>query len=78
MSLRRKWKRVVLCLDYICLNIYLLGNWGTEITDILLPKKLNMVKGAEFQGAKSEICGLTSGYNRHFELHPLPTPRKCV
>lgn len=41
MSLRRKWKRVILCLDYICLNIYLLGDgWGTEITDILMPKIL--------------------------------------
>ena len=42
MSLRRKRKRVVLCLDYICLNIYLLENWGTEITDMVLPTKLNM------------------------------------
>lgn len=35
-----------------------------------------MVKGAEFRGAESEMCGLTFGCSQHFELHPLPTPRK--
>lgn len=40
---RRKWKRVILCLDYICLNIYLLGEWTTENNGDLRAKTLRVV-----------------------------------
>lgn len=77
ISLRRKWKRVVLCLDYICLNIYLLEKLGAEITDTFMPKILRWWKGLSFREL-NQMCGLTSGCNLHIELHPLLTPWKYM
>lgn len=69
---------------YFMFRLYLLkylfvGGWmGYRNNWHLNAKNLKKVKGAEFQGEESEMCGLTSGCKRYFELHPLPTPRKCV
>jgi hypothetical protein len=53
---------------YLCKYLFL-GGWATENNWHLHAKNLKRVKGAEFQGAESEMCGLASGCNWHFELH---------
>lgn len=76
---RRKWKRVILCSDYICLNIYLLGEWATENPWHLCAKNLRLVKRIELQGAELDICGLSSGPIWDFELLPPTHPLEiCV
>lgn len=72
---RRKWKRVILCFDYICLNIYLFG--GMDSRKYLTPvcqKTLRIVEATELQGTELEICGLTSGPIPDFELLPPTHP----
>lgn len=70
---RRKWKRVILCLDYSCLNIYLFGEWSAENNRHLRAKNLRMVNRLKLQGTGLESCGLFSGSIPDFELLPPTT-----
>ena len=72
-------KRVILCLVYICLNIYLFGEWTAGNNRHPRAKNLKMVNSLKLQGTGLESCGLLSGPIPDFELLPpkLPTLEMC-